>query len=280
MSSSANLIAVYRRAFSRALGEGRISAFKGLTASDTDFQTKRALGGLAPGERFIDPVTGNVYRVGRARAAVGEAGLLLKTYVGAAGRIGTGTANSTKAVFETADNLVAHDLVNGYFTLTGGTGAPETRLIIDNDDTAANSLVTVSEADRSYPGTTAITSPDAFTTLPDNTTTYSIFCPWEVLPTTAVTSRVVGVSLGAVSDGDWFIYLEKGYGYVKAAGDTDAITADGPIVPSATAGVGKGPTGAGITATEARVCAAYALEASTAAARLVFCQVTGINNLL
>lgn len=248
-------MAILRRAMSKGLGEGAWQAFKGLDVTDADFQEllkSRQLGGLRRGQSFHDEITGNRYRIVRARSAVTGEGYLLKQYGGNAARIGGLTANSKKASIETNDTFVAHELAGGLTFISAGTGIGQLRTIIDNDDTAAASKITIGVKDTSYKGSqTAEDSVEALTTQPDGTSSYEAFCPWEVEQQTAVGDRVVSWALGAVTSGNWTIVLEQGYGLFRAVGSVDAITRFGALVPSATSGIAKGPTTAGMTALEA-----------------------------
>jgi len=269
----AGAMALYRAGINRALGEGAYEAFKGLNVTDADFMelTKsNKLGGLRRMQSFVDEMTGNSYRIVRARGAITGEGYLLKQYFGAAGRVGNLTAASTKAVITTDDTFVAHDLAGGLVFLNAGTGVGELRPIEDNDDTTSLSTITVARKRGTYPGETVADSPDNFVALPDATTDYVSFVPWEVVETSGVGDYVVAWALGAVTSGNWTIVLEQGYGLVRAVGSTDALTAGGPLVPSGTAGIAKGFTTAGETAAEARLAFGQALAAYSGASAVWF----------
>lgn len=273
-------MALYRRAFSRALGEGAYEAFKSLNVSDSDFnelmKKSSGLGGLRRGQSFHDEITGNRYRIVRARGAITGEGYLLKQYFGAAGRVGNLTAASTRAVLTTDDSFTARELAGGYVFINAGTGIGELRPIQDNDGTAGASTITVVPAGKPpYPGSTVADWPDNFTALPDATSDYVSFLPWEVVETSGVGDYVVGAALGAVTSGNWTIVLEEGYGLLRVVGSTDALTAGGPIVPSATAGIGKGFTTAGETAAEARLAFGQSLVAYSGASAVWFGRLFG-----
>lgn len=275
----AGAMALYRTSVNRALGDGTWEAFKGLDVTNSDFlelqKTRTALGGLRKGQSFTDEITGNRYRIVRARGTITGEGYILKQYIGAAGRVGNLTGASTKAVQVTDDTFVAHDLVDGYEFINAGTAVGELRTILENDDTAGASTITVAAKRRVYPGETVADSPDNFVALPDATSDYVAFCPWEVVQTSAVTDYVVACALGAVTDGNWTIVLEQGYGLIRVVGSTDALTAGGPIVPSATAGIGKGFTTAGETAAEARLAFGQSIVAYSGASAVWFGRIFG-----
>lgn len=265
----AGAMALYRTAVNRALGDGAWEAFKGLNVTDSDMSeliNSKKLGGLGRGQSFTDEVTGNRYRIVRARGTITDEGYLLKQYFGAAGRVGNLVAASTKAVITTDDSFTAHDLARGLVFLNAGTGVGELRPIMDNDGTVSASTITVVPAGKPpYPGAAVADWPDNFVALPDATTDYVSFVPWEVVHTSGVTDYTVAWALGAVTDGNWTIVLERGYGIFRGVGSTDAFTAGGPIVPSATAGVAKGFTTAGELAAEARLSCGMSLVAYSGA---------------
>lgn len=272
-------MAAYIASVSRAMGVAAWKAFQSLDVTDADFTEllkSNKFGGLRRGQSFIDEITGNRYRIIRARGTITGLGYLLKRYLGAAARIGNLTAVSTKSVLQTDDTFVAHDLAGGMVEINAGTGRGQMRFILDNDDTASLSTITVARKDTSFPGNhTANDSPEAFTTQADATSDYITVLPWELVQTAAVTDRVVAVALGAVTSGNWTIVLEEGDGLFQTVGSTDATTLDGGMMPSATAGTAKGPTAAGITAAEAPVIFGSAFEAYGGAADLVFGHIHG-----
>jgi hypothetical protein len=108
-------------------------------------------------------------------------------------------------------------------------------------------------------------TPDALSVVPDGTTTVSIFAPWECTVATGVGDFVSAISLGAVTQDNWTIVCERGVVPHSLVGSTDALTQGGPVVPSATTGVGKGKTAAGMTADEAARVYAIALSAYSGA---------------
>ena len=268
---------IYYASLSRALGRGLWEAFQGLNVTNANFIeliNTRTYGGLRRGQSFVDQDLGNKFRLVRARGALTGVGYIVKSYLGAAGRVGNLTAASTKAVLTTDDTFVEHDLAGGLVYLNAGTGIGQMRPIMDNSDAAGASTITLAVKDRSYPGAhTAVDSPDALATAPDATTDYLVVCPWEVVETSAVTDYVVGVALGAVTDGNWTIILEEGYGLVRVAGDTDPSVLDEGIMPSAAAGTAKGYTTAATTIDEPARTFARALAAKATAASNWFCHV-------
>lgn len=252
--------AIYRRPFAGWLGEGAFQAFKNLDVLDANF----AQLGLEPGGRF--EYKGGAFRIVRARGALTNGGIL-KMFLGNAQRQGTLSANSTAAIVESGQTFVKGDLVGGNLFIKSGTGVGQLREVLANDAAAATSHATVAKYDSAL-GKAAISTPDAFSPAPDNTSGYSVVCGWEVVETSAVTDYVVAVSLGIVTSGNWTIVQEAGYALVKAIGSTDAITQQGPLVPSATGGTAKGFTTAGETVAEARLSFGIGLDAYSGAADL------------
>lgn len=259
--------ALWRRLFSRALGEGQYSALKNIDMTDSDFHGLQKELGLRAGQRFYDIDRGKAYRIVRARSAF-AAGNTLKLYFGAAGRNPTLTAASTAAIGVTNKTFVAHDLAGGEIFFYGGTDAYESRYIIDNSDDAGASTVTVAEKDTGYPGTKDITSPDAWTVQPDGTTTAQIVCGWELVQTTAATDCTKGIALGTTTSGNWTVVQEGGFGLVLLDG-TSAVSNGSLISPGGTAGTAviAAATTAGAEAVFGMALAAY----STAAANLILC---------
>lgn len=260
MSSGVAIPAIYRRAFDHWLNEGAYQAFKNLDVADADFQ-KLGLGKGAEAE-----YEGGTIRIVRARGAL-VAGGLCKLYIGGANRTGTLTANTTKAVTEGAETYVKGDLSGGNVFIKSGTGVGQLRKILSNDAAAGASHLTVARPDTGL-NQTAIQSPDAFATLPDATSTYSIVMGWEVVASAGVNDYVNAIALGTVTSGNWTLVQTRGYCLINCVGSTDALTAGGPIVPSATAGTGKGFTTAGELAKESRLAFAQALDAYSGAADL------------
>lgn len=265
------LISIHREAFNRAGGTGWQDAFGTVNVANADFHKV----GLSAGSKF--EYLGNEYQVVRARSAL-AAGDLVKSYTGAAGRIGN-IASATKAVLTTDDTFVAHDLIGGIVYINAGTGIGQMRRILANDDAAGASTITVAERDASLPNVLAVDTAEAFDTAPDATSDYVAYCNWEVTQTAGITDYVVGVSLGTVTSGYWTIIQTKGPALIKGAGNTDAIAHGLPVVPSATAGTGKGQTTAGITAVEAARVFAEGLSGFVAASGLAFVRLFGLYSL-
>ena len=257
-------------AFAEWLSTGRNDAHKGANLSYSDI-TKL---GLELGQFAC--YEGAIYRAVRARGALTGEGYILKTYANAAGRTGTATAASTKAVMVTADTLVKGDLKGGRVWRPSGTGSTEApRNIVDNNDAAGASTVTVAKR-VSHLNRAATTAADGFDTAPDGTSTYNLHCDWEVVETSGVGDTVVGAALGAVTDGNLTIILvESPYALIRCVGSTDALTALGTLVPSATAGIAKGFTTAGETAAEARLSFGSPYDAYTGASALRVCRLFG-----
>lgn len=264
--------AIYRRLFSRALGEGAYSSLKGINMTDADFRGLQKELGLKAGQRFYDIDRGKSYRIVRARSTFAE-GNTLKLYFGAAGRNPTFTAATTKAIATTNKTFVAHDLAGGEVFIYGGTDAYESRYIIDNDDAAGASTITVAEDDSSQANPAArlaINTPDAFTTLPDGTSTAQVVVGWEYVQTTAAVDNTKGIALGAVTSGNWTVVQEGGFGLVLLDGTTDVVLGD-YIGPSATAGTAQQSpaTVAGALSTFGQALAAY----TTNSANLILCDI-------
>jgi hypothetical protein len=267
---------IYYASVSRALGRALYAQFQSLNITNDNFMElakSSTFGGLRRGQSFVDQNTGNRFRLLRARGAITGVGYILKSYLGAAGRVGNLTAASTKAVVTTDDSFTANELADGWYFQNAGTGIGDLRPIIDNDGTAGASTITLAQRDFTYPGSVATDSPDALATTPDATTDYITVLPWEVVETSGVGDYVVAVALGAVDSGNWTIAQDFGYGLVRAAGDTDALVLDEGIVPSATAGTAKGLTTAGTGADEPHRVFARALAAKATAASNWFCHI-------
>jgi hypothetical protein len=254
------LYSVHREAFKAAAGSGWHQSFAGVSVADANFIQ---MGG-SKGARF--EYGQNEYMIGRNRTGgVLAAGDIVKYRAALTGTI---TA-ATKAVLTTDQTYTVNEHVGKILFITAGTGIGQMRRIIANSG-GANATITVAQNDGSL-GIAAISTPDAFGTLPVNTDTYEIICPWEIVKHAAATDFIIGAALGDVADGEWTIFQTKGIALVSIVGSTDATTAGGPVVPSATAGIAKGPTGAGITASEASRVFGIAWDAynSTAALRPV-----------
>jgi hypothetical protein len=254
------LMALYKTPYFRALGESSETPFANLDITDANYQ-KRAF--CAPGERFAVPNSNIVIRWVRVRGSGVVAGTLLKLY---AGRTGT-LASATAGTVTTATTLPVSDVGAGIFSTTGGTGLNQHRHIYDSDGATNASKLTLLESDISnYLSDASL--PEALNPVPDATTTWRIYCPWEVQPHAAATDRITAVALGTVTDGNWTFVVEEGLVPARVVGTTDALTADGFVVPSATAGVGKGVTTAGITAGDASLVFARSIDAYSGAAAL------------
>lgn len=225
--------------------------------------------GLELGQ-FVE-VENRIFRAVRARSAFTAKGYTGKTYMGAAGRTGT-AAVSTKDELITADTFVKGDLDGGQVWASSGTDFGSRR-IRKNGDTAAASTVRVAPKLIHSLRTSGADSAEAFTVAPDATSVYNIHCGWEVAQTTAVTDLVTCVSLGAVADGHLTIVeVEAEYSDIFCAGNTDALTVGGLIVPSSATGVSKGQTTAGLTAGEAARWFAQSYDAYTGAGGLRKCR--------
>jgi hypothetical protein len=263
MNASQSLLsALYRRIASKALGEGLAAAFASLDIADSKFYQL----GMNPGDRGTDPIHGVTIRAVRARgAAIAAAGTTLKRYIGGTGRTGTLSA-ATKAVLTTPSTFADNDIGGAFIQTTGGTGPNQFRSVLEFDS-AALATITVAKRDREY-DLADIASADALAVLPDNTTTFSIYAPWEVTPCTAVTDLVSAVSLGAVTQDNWTLVVEKGPVPTLTVGSTDAAVAGRGAFPSATLGTCKGATAAGVTAAEALVQFGVFIDAYSGAAAL------------
>lgn len=269
--------AIYRRFFSRALGEGKISAFKNLDITDADFLGLQKELGLRRGQRFLDNETGKVFRLVRARAAF-AVGNTLQMYVGNAARLPTATGASTKAIITHNKTYVDHEVAGGEIFNYSGTDAYEGRFIIDNDGT--NNLITVAERDSSIPGVKDTDSPDAFTVAPDGTTISSIVVPYEYIPSAAATDVVKGVALGTTTSGNWTIVQETGLCPTLTDG-TSALAVKDLLVPSATSGTAKvlnSATAAEIPRVFGMIMHAYAVAAANLCLVDLFCNRNGGNN--
>ncbi|SRR5581483_127144 len=260
-------MANFRVAYAPHLGAGWASAFRDGNVIDTDFRT---IGG-APG--LVFPFEGNLYQVVRNRTggALAE-GDLVKLFFNDATRVGTASAGAADTLTTTQTytaGLLVDKSTPSYIFLRAGTGVNQRRRILSHTS-GANSVITTSIFDRSLGLTNgaSTTGPDKWGTTPDNTSQYSIVLPWEMAKSSGVGDYITGVALAAVTDAYWTIIQIAGFGLCKAVGSTDALTAGGPIVPSATAGVGKGFTTAGETAAEARLAFGMAIDAYTGASAL------------
>jgi hypothetical protein len=247
--------------FNPYAGEGEQDAFLNFDVAATDRFYKA---GLQPGDffRFQEGIFQLAYNKNGSALAQGD---LVTFYVHHSTL--TVTAATADLLTIGAGGMTADALVGYFVFVKTGTGIGQLRRILGNTTTT----ITVA---RYYPSLqlAAASSPDAFDTVPVNTDTVSIVGFDSVKKTAGVTENVQGVARGAVTDGQLGIIQVAGPCLAKLIGSTDAVTALGPIVPSSTAGVGKGFTTAGETAAEARLNfgIAFDLYAGATALRHVF----------
>ncbi len=211
-------IAHYLEAFNYGLGEGSYNPFtRSLDVSHADFMDGKLHGQRGKSWEY----KGNTFRIVRVRSANVVIGSALSLFIGGATRAGT-LASSTKAVATTALSLTESDVAGGLLFTTGGTGAapPQLRFIKDNDGTAGATTLTVAERDQAH-NIEAISTPDAFTTLPDGTTTYGIFCHWEAKQSAGVSDAITAIALGTVTNGNWTIVIEEGPVNALVVGTTE-----------------------------------------------------------
>lgn len=247
------------------MGEGEQDTFSTINVADVD---KFLKAGLAPGDFF--QYNENIYGVARLRTSAGAVGDTVKLYHNAAARLATVTSATNAVLTCSGAAFVADELVGMYVFVKTGTGIGQRRRIL------ANTTTTITVARYFSPLQLAATSaPDAFDTTPVNTDTISIFGYGEVEKTTAVTDSVQGVLLGTVTQDNYCVFVAQGPALVNCVGSTDALTAGGPVVPSATAGVAKGFTTAGETAAEARLAFGIALDLYAGAKALRHVHLTG-----
>lgn len=229
------LTAIYRRAYSRAVGESSasLSPFQNIDMSNADFVRR---GFAAPGERFAVPNTSLVVRWVRARTTGIVQGSLIIAY---AGRTGTASAGSATALTApAATQYLNADIAGALLNTTGGTGPNQTRDIQDSDEAATSVLNVVPPDYTVYTLQSAM--PEAFSPVIDATTTYGIYAPWEVGASSGVTDFVTGVALTSVTNGNWTLMVEEGPVPTLCVGSTDPLVALQGVVPSATAGTAKG----------------------------------------
>lgn len=262
---------IYRRAYCRAAGESSASAAAFVNIDMTNADFVRRLGFAAAGERFAVPGTSLVVRWVRARSTGIVAGGLVIAYAGRTGTASAGSASTLTA--PAATQYLLADIGGGIISTTGGTGPNQNRDIVDSDE-AATSLLTVVPPDLTV-YVAAASLPEAFSPVIDATTTFGIYCPWEVQQQTAATDLVTGVALGTVTNGNWTLIVEEGPVPTLCVGSTDALVALGRVVPSATANTAKGPTAGGITASEASLVFGRSLFAYSGAAALRLVDVFG-----
>lgn len=260
--------AVHKAAFAEWMATGRKDAFKSANLSADDLLKL----GLQVGQRF--PYKGHVYRAVRARGAVTGEGYLLKQFGRDASREGTAQATHSRLQIVTQETFTKGDLVGARVFIDSGTGIGALREIIENN----TNTVVFAQKIPGLPQVAATDSPDALAAVTDGTSTYSIVADWEVVHTSAATSKVVAVALGAVDSGNYTIVMEQGpHALIRCDGDNAGrgLVADAFIVPSATAGVAEGATEAGITAADLAVAFATTYDAYTGSGAARHCRLLG-----
>lgn len=187
------------------------------------------------------------YVQNRSGGALTE-GMGVSLYYGAAGRIGNITGASTKARLVTDDTFVAGDLIGalewpGYVFSTLGTTLGERREIFANSAAAGASTIDVTpdtfNREAGPVHGLATLDVNAYATLPDATTDYSVLCPWEVVAVdidALITSRLQGVVLStSITDGRMGVIQLTGPAIASVDGTTDLVAGDA-LIPSSTAG--------------------------------------------
>jgi len=275
---------IHRSAYNPAFGEGFEDAFRNV---DVPSPTSIIDLGLEIGEKF--PYENGIYQVVRVRGG-GQKGDWVKLFFGGATRLGTVAAGiaATKAEIQSSFNLVAGDLVNpskgipSWAFITSGTGIGQRRRILanwDSADVAKPNIIRVADIHPSDVTYSAITSGDAFATLPVTGDGLSLILPWEVTKTAAAYDLPQGVLMGDVTDGQYGVICVAGPALAKCVGSTDALVAQQPIVISSTGGVAKGrvaaPGSATIAMQEAGAQVGYAFDAYSGAAGLRHVWVSG-----
>lgn len=193
---------------------------------------------------------GNIYQYfqNRSGGALTE-GMGTSVYYGAAGRIGNLTGASTKArivtddTFSAAGALVGAHEWPGYVFLTAGTTIGERRQIFKNSaaTTASTIDVTPDTFNREAGPVRGVSTleVDAYATLPDATTDYSVFCAWEMVACdidALITSRLQGIVISTtVADGNMGVQQLTGPAIALVDGTTDLVAGDA-LIPSSTAG--------------------------------------------
>lgn len=225
------------------------SAFgAGLPFADFNFASLAGVGRAFPG--MVTSFQGNLYQVVQNRAGgnlvVGEA---VSLSVGAANMTGNSTAASTKAVLttdDTHDSGLRGDRSNpGLVGVTAGalatTADMEVREILGNTPVTSTSTIVVSEYDSSLGPVNGVATsgPTAFTALPDASSDYVAFCPWEVVKSdvdAVATSMVQGIVVSTVITDNYFGVIQvKGLALAIVNGTTDLAAGD-YLIPSGTAG--------------------------------------------
>ena len=108
--------------------------------------------------------------------------------------------------------------------------------------------------------TTVLTLDLAWTTATDATTDYVTFGPYHAAVSTGVGQMIVAVAISAITSASNGWMQIKGFcPMVRFIGTADPSILGRGIMSSGTAGVAKGPTAGGVTATEAEVRFGYAL---------------------
>jgi hypothetical protein len=190
------------------------------------------------------------YVQNRSGGALTE-GMGTALHYAAAGRIGNLTGASTKAKLVTDDTFSAAGALVGsnewpsYVFSTVGTTIGERRQIFGNSAAAGASTIDVVpdprlNRDLGPVGGLPTRDVNAYATLPDATTDYSVFCPWEVVATdidALVTSRLQGVVLStSITDGNFGVIQITGPAIALVDGTTDLVAGDS-LIPDAVAGV-------------------------------------------
>jgi len=274
VSSKGLLSAAYKAAFSRATGDSSASPFAGVNLTYDEF-VKR--GHAAPGERFGSQFGSVVLRWVRVRGANVVMGSPLKRFVGDATRTGTFSA-ATKTTVTSADTLLNADIGGALLSVIAGTGLGQHRPILESSEAVGASVLSTVPPDLvNYIDIEKM--PEIWNPVLDATSQYSIYADWEVTRQTANTDPVSCVALGTVADGNLTLVVEEGPAFCDCAGDTDAITANGLVVPSSTAGRAKGvdmtPADVNVALREAMLHFGIGLHGWTAASGLALVDVLG-----
>lgn len=265
--------------YSPFAGEGEADLFSNYSVPTAQDRLTRA--GLQPGDffRFREGIFLVAWNRAGSATAKGDA---VTAYINDASRLATLTAATNSvltaagAAFDVPNASGEPGLLGKLVFIITGTGTGQVRRILENTATT----ITVSKLIPSIQlSATDTSNPNVFDTAPAINDTIAVIGFDEVKKTGAVTDNVTGVAMGVYADDALGIFCVAGPCLAKIVGSTDAVTALGPIVPSATAGTFKGPTTAGETAAEARLSAgiAFSAYAGASALRLVF--LTGKNIL-
>ncbi len=216
-----------------------------VTTSTDDSGAQVALGT----ETTLDDGTTFKYYLVREAIALGQIVTNLQ-YTGftSTGAASDNTVTAPGATFTSAEYDGSTDRRREYYVFTtGGTGPGQSRRIVSNT-------------------ATVLTLDTAWTTAVDATTTCIITSPYAVNLTTGAAQHVVGVAVVAVTNTNtaWFQIRGKCQ-LVRCVGTTDPTILHRSVMSSSTGGACKGPTAAGITATEAEMSFGFALAAHAAA---------------